>query len=81
MQTVEGISRRGRKASRLHNIECSSGVVKGCLFQPGIAMVLGSSSAILSPSTIFSRTAEGCTFCRFFSVDMCGIDVNLGCWL
>ena len=56
-------------------------VMKGCLFQPGIAMFLGSSSAILSPSTIFSRTAEPSTFCRPFSVDMCGIDVNLGCWL
>ena len=51
--------------------------MKGCLFQPGIAMFLGSSSAILSPSTIFSRTAEPSTFCRPFSVDMCGIDVNL----
>ena len=40
-------------------------------------MFLGSSSAILSPSTIFSRTAEASTFCRPFSVDMCGIDVNL----
>ena len=56
-------------------------VMKGCLFQPGIAMFLGSSSAILPPSTIFSRTAEPSTFCRPFSVDMCGIDVNLGCWL
>ena len=42
-------------------------VIKGCLFQPGIAMFLGSSSAILSPSTIFSRTAEPSpsAFCRY----------------
>lgn len=40
-------------------------------------MFLGSSSAILSPSTIFSRTAEPFTFFRPFSVDMCAIDVSL----
>lgn len=51
--------------------------MKGCLFQPGIATFLGSSTAILSPSTIFSVTAEPSTFCRPFSVDMCAIDVNL----
>jgi len=51
--------------------------MKGCLFQQGIGMSLGSSSAILSPSTIFSRTAEPSNFCRPFSVDMCTIDVNL----
>lgn len=43
-------------------------------------MFLGSSSAILSPSTIFSRTAEPSAFCRPFSVDMCAIDVNFGQW-
>ena len=40
-------------------------------------MFLGSSSAILSPSTIFSRTAEPSTFCQPFSVDICASDVNL----
>lgn len=56
-------------------------VMKGCLFQPGIAMFLGSSSAILSPSTIFSRTAEPSSFFRPFSVDMCAIDFNFGQWV
>ena len=44
-------------------------------------MFLGSSSAILSPFTIFSRTAEPSTFFRPFSVDMCAIDVNFGQWV
>ena len=44
-------------------------VMKGCLFQPGIAMLLGSSSAILSPSTIFQeQLSHPPSFVPFLSI-------------